>query len=143
MNIRILAAAVALVGAGWAAGARADDRSGHGGGHWQHDARGSGGHDWRGGGGHGGWSSRGGGERGHWDRDGRGGGWDHDRGRWHEGWRHDRWPSRGYRGWGWAPQYSWAPRYHAPYYYAPGYYAPEPWGGWFDDVGVVIQFHLP
>ena len=44
---------------------------------------------------------------------------------------------------GYRPDYSYAPRYYAPYYYAPSYYTPDPWGGWVDDLGVVIQFNLP
>jgi hypothetical protein len=106
-----------------------------------------------------GWHGRGGGNGSHWSHDDRDhggyrGGYDHDR--WYG---HDRWNDRheAYRAPRWA--YEYAPRYEAPRYcppryyaptayYAPAYYAPayvEPVhrGGWIDDLGVVVQLHLP
>jgi hypothetical protein len=126
MNIKILAGlAISVVGFS-ASLARADDHGWHG--------RCNGGYERHGG----------------WDR----GGWDHDR----RGYGRDRWYGHRdeYReprwGYGFAPRY-YAPRYYtpsyyapaqyAPGYYAPGYYAPVYSGGWIDDLGVVIQLHLP
>ena len=85
----------------------------------------------------------------HGDDRGRHGGWDHDRrgydgGRWdghREDYRAPRW------NYGYAPRYyaprHYAPANYAPSYYAPSYYAPNYDGGWFDNLGVVIQLHLP
>ena len=134
MNIKILAAASVLIGALMATSASADD------------------HGWRGGG------SRNSDSRGHWNNDRRSGNqsdhrsWNDDHrgyGR-HDSYRDSGW-NRDYRRsyyprpaprYSYRPDYGYAPRYYAPSYYAPGYYAPGPWGGWFDDLGVVIQFDL-
>jgi len=82
-----------------------------------------------------GWHGRG--YRGDWGHEGRHG---RDSDRWdgrHEAYRALRWND------GYAPRYS-APRYCPPRYYAPtSYYAPAYRGGWSDDLGVVIQLHLP
>lgn len=153
MNIKILAAASVLVGALIATSASADDHGWRGGsrggdshGHWDHDRRGSGDHD-------GGWNRGGRGDGGHWNgNQSYGRSWNDDHrgyGR-HESYRDPGW-NRDYRhhyysrpapGYGYRPDYGYAPRYYAPSYYAPGYYAPQGWGGWFDDLGVVIQFDL-
>ncbi len=141
MNIKILAAAAVLASAFATTAAHADDhgsyersRGGESRGHWDHDRRGYGDH--------------GGGYRGH-DRQygyGRPSG-DYRRDDWrHDGYRGSYW-SNDYRGYhphyGYRPYYGYAPRYYAPSYYAPSYYAPYyDGGGWFDDLGVVIQFNL-
>jgi hypothetical protein len=149
MNIKILAAlAISLLGFA-ASMARAEERlwHGHGGegnrGGWSHDYRGYGGN----------WD--------HESHDGRRyGGSDRGRGG-YDGYRHDEYRAPRWT-YGYAPRYYapgyYAPRYYSPSYYAPDYYAPRyyapaydppvyyapgSWGGWFDDLGVVIHLHLP
>lgn len=157
MNIKILTATMVLLGAAAAHPALARDH-GYERGHWSHDHRSGGrGND----DGHRGGGWRGGGHEysdGRWRNDWRGGRRYDERRDWGAGRSHrrdDYWQDRGrdrqrreywhhgyrpYRGYG--SDYSYAPRYYEPYYYAPSFYAPGPWGGWFDDLGVVIQFNL-
>ncbi|MBS0613578.1 MAG: hypothetical protein JSS24_10445 [Proteobacteria bacterium] len=156
MNTKILAA-VALIGAALATPAQAENRRWQGGGHWSHDSRGGGArsaapvgrfgpngfarggqwnHDSRAYYGNSGWSRGGGG----WNH---GSNW-HGASRWEGGHAYGWRPAARYHGgWGYAPYYSYAPRYYVPYDYAPGYYAPVPWDGWLNNLGLVIQFHLP